>query len=308
MEMQIVEATRWLQSPFFDAFFKVVSWFGTELFFLMVFTLIYWAYKREFALRFGLFYLMSYCLNALLKLVVPRTRPNGGEHSFPSGHSQSFSMQASMITHEVFKSETLSNRKKIAILCDFIIAWIVIAYSRLYLNFHFLTDVLGGLLIALLMTMVLTYIWSVIPRKFKTLKVKHIIMYVTIGLGVVLILAFSLSQTILQKMLTDENWLIVYEMTGAVVGVCVGDLLNDRFISYDPSVDKVSVKVVKCLLGMGILAVYYYFIVIKFANRLIFALPIAFMIMMFLATFVFPLVFKKWTKEDQRIKEFESNN
>ena len=266
MEMQIVEATRWLQSPFFDAFFKVVSWFGTELFFLMVFTLLYWAYKREFALRFGLFYLISYGLCGLLKLVVPRIRPNGGEHSFPSGHSHSFGIQASMLTHEVFKSESLSKGKKIAILCDFIFAWVVIAYSRLYLNFHFLTDVLGGLLIALLMTMVLTYVWSVIPRRFKTLKVKHIIMYVTIGLGAALILTFSLSQTILQKMLTDENWLILYEMTGAVVGVCIGDLLNDKFVSYDASVDKLSVKVVKCLLGMGILAVYYYFIFKKWTK------------------------------------------
>ncbi|MBP5651414.1 MAG: hypothetical protein J6X00_01950, partial [Clostridia bacterium] len=81
MEYQIVEATRWLQSPFFDAFFKVVSWFGTEIFFLIVFVGLYWAYKREYALKFGVFYLVSVGVNSILKLAFNRTRPNGGEHS-----------------------------------------------------------------------------------------------------------------------------------------------------------------------------------------------------------------------------------
>ena len=303
MEYQIVEATRWLKSQFFDAFFNVVSWFGTELFFLIVFTLLYWAYKREYALKFGLFYLISVGVNGLLKVIVNRTRPNGGEHSFPSGHSQSYAVQATMIGKEVF-NKGANKRNKILIICELVIGWIVIAYARMYLNFHFLTDVLAGLLIAILLVFVCDYIWSKLPDKLKTLKAKHIVEYVLMILALVLIIVFSVKN----YMMKGENYLTIYELAGAVIGVCIGDLLNDRFVQYDGTVDKPQARLVKCLLGLGFMAVYYYFVIIKFATKLAYLLPIFFLLMMFLATFVMPLVFKKWTMEEKRIENFEKEN
>lgn len=308
MEYQIVEATRWLQSPFFDAFFKVVSWFGTEIFFLIVFVGLYWAYKREYALKFGVFYLVSVGVNSILKLAFNRTRPNGGEHSFPSGHSQGFAVQGSMITYEVFKNKAFTKGRRITLLLDIIISWVVIAYARMYLNMHFLTDVLGGLFIAILLVFICEYVYSIIPAKLKTLKVKHIIEYVLFGVCFVAMIVFSVVTPLMEKVVTDDSFLTVYWMFGAVMGVTLGDWLNDLFVKYDPSVDNASARVVKSLLGFGILAIYYYFMIIRFASRLAYLLPPAYLVMMFLATFLLPLVFKKWSNEEKRIDEFDRSS
>ena len=304
MEYSIVEATQWCKSTFADAFFNVISWFGTELFFLIVFTALYWTYRKEFALKFGLFYLVSVGINGFLKVVINRTRPNGQGHSFPSGHSQSYAVQAGMIGYEVFKSPNVKKSRKWIVVAELIIGWIFVAYSRLYLNKHFLTDVLAGLLIALIIAIVCNMVWDTIPAKFKTLKIKRIFMYILMAGSLAIYIAFSISQ----KMLEGENWLTIYNMAGAIIGICAGDMLNDKFVTYKPSEDKFSAKILKAALGFGVMALYYYFVVLEWGNKLAYLLPPLYMVMMFIVTFVFPIIFQKWSNEDKRISNIKDED
>ena len=78
-----------------------------------------------------------------LKWTVGRTRPDGDSHrrnsSFPSSHAANAFALAAVLTHRF--------RKWVAIP-----AWIlaaVVAFSRIYLDRHLVSDIAGGLLIAL---------------------------------------------------------------------------------------------------------------------------------------------------------------
>ena len=93
-------------------------------------------------------------LYALLKLLVKRSRPNGvvidfgfSNDSFPSGHSASSLIVLFMIAYIVDKNLNKIWSRIVAGIVGFLV--IAIGVSRIYLGFHFPTDVIGGWLVAL---------------------------------------------------------------------------------------------------------------------------------------------------------------
>ena len=93
-------------------------------------------------------------LYAVLKLLTKRTRPNGvvvdfgfSNDSFPSGHSASSLIVLFMIAYIVDKNLNKTWSRIVAGLVGFLV--LAIGVSRIYLGFHFPTDVLGGWLVAL---------------------------------------------------------------------------------------------------------------------------------------------------------------
>jgi len=81
---------------------------------------------KSFATNLGITY--------ALKISVNRTRPNGGDHSFPSGHT-SASFQGAAFIHARYGW-------KYAI--PAYISASFVGYSRVYANKHFTSDVLAG--------------------------------------------------------------------------------------------------------------------------------------------------------------------
>ena len=93
-------------------------------------------------------------LYAVLKLLVKRSRPNGmvvdfgfSNDSFPSGHSASSLIVLFMIAYIVDKNLNKTWSRIVAGIVGFLV--VAIGISRIYLGFHFPTDVLGGWLVAL---------------------------------------------------------------------------------------------------------------------------------------------------------------
>jgi undecaprenyl-diphosphatase len=93
-------------------------------------------------------------LYAVLKLLTKRSRPNGvvvdfgfSNDSFPSGHSASSLIVLFMIAYIVDKNLNKTWSRIVAGVVGFLV--VAIGVSRIYLGFHFPTDVLGGWLVAL---------------------------------------------------------------------------------------------------------------------------------------------------------------
>ena len=112
------------------------------------------------------FYLLAFlgasALFVVIKLLVERVRPvlkiiNEQGFSFPSGHS-TMSMAMALALYFIFvtKLDSVSRRRLLLILC---LTWpLLIAFTRVYLNVHWLSDTIAGLSLGLFWVILLTFI------------------------------------------------------------------------------------------------------------------------------------------------------
>ena len=136
----------WLLIPM-----KFFSFLGTEEFFLVILSALYWCVDASIGLRVAITLLISNTVNDSLKLLFRGARPYwfdttlkgfAHESSFgiPSGHSQN-----SMV---VWGTIALGFKKRwLTIICAVII--FLVGFSRMYLGVHWVSDVISGWLIGL---------------------------------------------------------------------------------------------------------------------------------------------------------------
>lgn len=91
----------------------------------------------------------TYACSSLLKLAVARARPeyaiaHASGFAFPSGHAASAAALAVLLTW--FATRNLQGRALVSATLAFAAAWaLAMAFTRMVLGVHYLTDVLGGL-------------------------------------------------------------------------------------------------------------------------------------------------------------------
>jgi undecaprenyl-diphosphatase len=129
--------------------------------------LLYRRYRAE-ALFLAVAILGSVALNSVLKLFIQRPRPPLPwahvlpDYSFPSGHSMNslvFYLAIALIIWARAKPPAGS----IAVIAAFVIA-ISVGFSRIYLGYHYLSDVVGGYAAGLAWLLVVALAFETIPR------------------------------------------------------------------------------------------------------------------------------------------------
>jgi len=116
-----------------------------------IFVILFLSYKKWYKER--LFYLLSFSGAVILfggiKQIVARARPHSDfidviNYSFPSGHS-TLTMTTSLLVYFIFAKKLTSSFAKNSLLAVCITWAISIAFTRVYLNVHWLSDVVAGL-------------------------------------------------------------------------------------------------------------------------------------------------------------------
>jgi|GEM_PF-1649476 len=161
-EEGLIEFLQSYRSSALDIFFLVVSILGTQYFFLSASAVIYWSYDRKFGMKLAILMLVSFWATLLFKELFHMPRPNDKyrieypyfeekyteTYGFPSGHALN-----SVIFWYAFASWT---KNKFVYLLGILIT-VLVSISRIYLGFHFLSDVLGGLLFGCIFAVVYSY-------------------------------------------------------------------------------------------------------------------------------------------------------
>jgi membrane-associated phospholipid phosphatase len=142
--LQIIYAIQeigWLKLPM-----QVITWFGSELFFLLFVSLLYWCVDTRLGIQVAAILLLSTTVNSALKLALASPRPywystqvevSEVEPSFglPSAHAQNAVAVWGTIAQE---------RRHWWIGCLAVLMIVPIGVSRIYLGVHFPVDVLAG--------------------------------------------------------------------------------------------------------------------------------------------------------------------
>ena len=126
---------------------RLGEWYGIVFISaLTVLALMYGKRKRD-ALIFSLFLIAGFLLESITKIAIQRERPPYGiihvsGYSFPSGHAAMTALLFLLICY-------LYRKRPLYIISIFIV--LLVGISRIYLNVHWLSDVIAGYTLAICM-------------------------------------------------------------------------------------------------------------------------------------------------------------
>src|SRR5665647_499977 len=141
-------------NPVLNTLFTWFTFTANPLFTMLVTVALYLGGYRKEALVLAAVFLVTMSVTFGLKFLIVRPRPDDlgavpqlPDPAFPSGHtSNAFSFATTLSYYH----------RKVA---PFLFAWaILIAFSRVFLGFHYFTDVLGGAAVGIVISLVITRI------------------------------------------------------------------------------------------------------------------------------------------------------
>jgi undecaprenyl-diphosphatase len=175
LDTPIREAVHARSSPPLTAMMRGVSLIGSEVVLVPLGVILVWrlvaAKRRRAAVVFGVAALGAEALDQIMKLLFDRPRPEPFfglaspiTHSFPSGHAMVsccfFGVLAVILT-----AREPSRARRISIFAAAAILVALMGFSRVYLGFHYPTDVLAGYAAAVVWLAVVRAVLMAFKRK-----------------------------------------------------------------------------------------------------------------------------------------------
>lgn len=292
LEWKILEAFDKIANDFLNMLFFILSKFGSgEIVFAMI-LFIYYLVDKKLGKKLAYILGSSFIINGILKSLFLAKRPfqfeehkhlkklsdsmdNSTGTSFPSGHSQN--------AGTIYTAIYYNNKKKwIKGLC--IAALIIVPITRLYLGVHFPGDVIVGLLVGMLVTLVLNRVYD---------NINHTKKYYIISLVFILLS--------LPTMIINFNNLAVadlYKSFGLYLAIILGFFIEEKYINFSHKVP-VGFLALRLLIGAGIVLGLKSGLKAIFPNHNFFHM-LRYFIMSFAGIALVPLLFKKEGKNEQR--------
>lgn len=147
--------------------YKVITFLGSTLFIILlcVFFLILFIVlkKKNIGLIISGVLIISTIFNNLLKILFCRARPDvlklveESSYSFPSGHTMASVSMYGILIYVLIKSN-INKKLKIILIIFLSILPILVGLSRVYLGAHFISDIIGGFLVSIILLLIETYI------------------------------------------------------------------------------------------------------------------------------------------------------
>ncbi|HEU4368110.1 MAG TPA: phosphatase PAP2 family protein [Methylomirabilota bacterium] len=123
---------------------------------------ILWRVNRRWAMALPVLMAGTWALQWVTKAAAGRARPNLAPWGFPSGHVLSLVVFFGLIIYLVAMASSRRRRWRVVACVTALVPVVVVAFSRLYLNKHWLSDLAGGLAIGTAYLLVAIWIVEVV--------------------------------------------------------------------------------------------------------------------------------------------------
>ena len=146
--------------------YKLITFLGSTLFiismcvfFLILFIILK---KKNHGLIVTGVVIISTLINNLIKIIIARERPNvisfvtEHSYSFPSGHTMAATTLYGILIYFVLKIN-MNKKLKIALSIVLGLLPVLVAFSRVYLGAHFMSDVIGAIIMSTILLLIETY-------------------------------------------------------------------------------------------------------------------------------------------------------
>ena len=257
--MELLWAISNLRTPFGDQFFQAVTYLGQELLPVAVICAFYWCINKNLATQIGLTFLSSGVLVQGFKITfrVPRPwvlDPNfkpiesavsaATGYSFPSGHTQSGTSLFAPLA---------CNTKKMLYRVLFVMAFLLVGFSRMYLGCHTLKDVATSWVLASVIAFIVYRIRHIIEKPAFVKMGSAIIFAVAVLLC---IYAYALYANGIIEIHYVED---CFKMAGASIGFSIGWYLEKKTLNFSPTNGNPDTKklVIRFLIGIVITVALY---------------------------------------------------
>ncbi|SCL94042.1 Uncharacterized protein BCRIVMBC120_02417 [Bacillus wiedmannii] len=214
--------------------FKLISSIANETLYLVIISILYWCVSKRKAFHMIVMLCFSGYIGIVVKEFMKIPRPytyegiqalyekSAAGYSFPSTHVQ--------LATTFWGSFMMLCKKRIIWIIG-IIFIILVATSRLYLRVHWLSDIIGAVLISVIVVYLYTKVTGELSdRKFILLQ--------RIVLAVSLIMYFMTDQI--------DNLKLLGVLTGSTIGI----MLENHFIKMNEN-NNFKIQVVKTVLGLS---------------------------------------------------------
>lgn len=246
-----------LRTPFFDQFFSILTWLGSEAVFLVLAVALYWCVSKPrglYVMSVGFF---GTVCSQFLKLacrvprpwvrdpdftIVEQARADAGGYSFPSGHTQNVVGTMGCL---ILDSKRTWVRVTLAILAA------LTAFSRMYLGVHTPWDVGVSLALAVLLVLVLHPVFRDMEEKPQKFFAVWAVMLLCNA-------AFLLYAELwpFPADMDPENYAEgvsnAYKLLGALLGMGIGYAIDLKWIHFRTEAPLLG-QILKCVLGLLLL-------------------------------------------------------
>jgi membrane-associated phospholipid phosphatase len=209
--------------PGLGDFFLLVSELGSEVFYVSLLLIGYWAYNKRESIIMTYVLIIAVLSNYWLKYVIANNRPptsywyndvNAPNYSTPSGHAQYSS---------TFFGWLAIRTKKWWMGVIAICTSALIGISRIYLGVHFLEDILIGWGIGIFTVICIYYLENQVREYLSKYKLEHLLLSVFLFALVMIIVASMLPEP------PNDNFGAV---GGLTLGLALGIALENRYVNF----------------------------------------------------------------------------
>jgi len=255
--MDLLWQLKGIRSPFLDTVFGIITRLGEEMILIPVFCILFWCINKRMAYVMGISFFLSSLVVQGAKIVFrvvrpwiydPAFAPVGGAlqastgYAFPSGHTQNAAALLGSLG-------ALLKPKAVKITLFALV--ILVAFSRMYLGVHFLSDVVASLVITFL---IIWFAVKVVTEEPVSQKRELLLaLFLVLVAVIVIILAAVLyhNGTTTPAQLRDST-----RAAGAAMGFAIGMYVERMYIRFSVKAQNLPMQIVKVVLGIaGVLAI-----------------------------------------------------